>query len=159
MTMSRIQAGGLIHNDHVAMIGMMDIPSQPGVGGRFFSALRDQGINIELIVHLIDVEERDHIVLCVDRDDLSQTLEVAERIRGEVGGKAITSNPEVALVSLFGPDFREQLGVACQMCQALGDQNINILGISTSLSTITCAIGADRLDEAIRALRDAFSLA
>ena len=159
MSGNKIQAGGLIHNDHVAMIGMMDIPSQPGVGGRLFSALSDQGINVELIVHLIDLEERDHIVLCVDREDLSQALAVAERIQEEVGGKAITSDPEVALVSLFGPDFREQRGVACQMCQALGDHGINIRGISTSLSTITCVVEADRLDEAILALRDAFSLA
>ncbi|MFH1928779.1 MAG: ACT domain-containing protein [Chloroflexota bacterium] len=158
MSGSRIQAGGLIHNNHVAMIGMMDIPSHPGVGATLFSAMSDQGINVELIVHLIDLEERDHIVLCVDRDDLSQALAVAERIRGEVGGKAITSDPKVALVSLFGPDFREQRGVAHQMCQALGDHGINIRGISTSLSTITCMIRADRLDEAIRALRDAFSL-
>ena len=159
MTGSRIQAGGLIHNDHVAMIGLMDIPSHPGVGGKLFSALSDQGVNVEFIVHLIDLQELDHIVLCVDREDLSQALEVAERIRGEVGGKAITSDPEVALVSLFGPDFREQRGVACQMCQALGDQGINIRGISTSLSTITCVIESDRLDEAIVALRDVFSLA
>ena len=159
MTGSRIQAGGLIHNDHVAMIGMMDIPSQPGVAGRLFSALSDQGVNVELIVHLIGLEERDHIVLCVDREDLSQALTVAERIREEVGGKAITSDPEVALVSLFGPDFREQRGVASQVCQALGDRSINIRGISTSLSTITCVVDAARLDEAIGALRDAFSLA
>ncbi len=159
MTGSKLQAGGLIHNDHLAMIGMMDIPSRPGVGGRLFSAMSDQGVNVELIVHLIDLEERDHIVLCVDRDDLSQALVVAEGIRGEVGGKAITGDPEVALVSLFGPDFRERRGVACQMCQALGDHDINIRAISTSLSTITCVIGADHLDEAIRALRDAFSLA
>ena len=30
MTDSRLQAGGLIQNDHLAMIGVMDIPSHPG---------------------------------------------------------------------------------------------------------------------------------
>jgi len=158
MTNGKLQAGGLIQNDHLAMIGIMDIPSHPGVGGRLFSALNDQGINVELIVHLIDLEERDHIVLCVDRDDLSQALAVTERIREEVGGKAVTSDPEVAAVSLFGLDFREQRGIASQMCKTLGDCNINIRAISTSLSTITCVIDAQCLDEAIHALRDAFTL-
>ena len=158
MTNGKLQAGGLIQNDHLAMIGVMDIPSRPGVGGMLFSALNDQGINVELIVHLIDLEERDHIVLCVDRDDLSQALAVTERIREEVGGKAVTSDPEVASVNLFGLDFREQRGVASRMCEALGDCNINIRAISTSLSTITCVIGAQHLDEAVRALRQAFAL-
>ena len=158
MTSGKLQAGGLIQNDHLAMIGIMDIPSRPGVGGMLFSALNDQGINVELIVHLIDLEERDHIILCVDRDDLSQALAVTERIREEVGGKAVTSDPEVASVSLFGLDFREQRGIASQMCKTMGDCNINIRAISTSLSTITCVIEAQRLDEAIRALRDAFTL-
>ena len=158
MTDRKLQAGGLIQNDHLAMIGIMDIPSRPGVGGRLFSALSDQGINVEFIVHLIDLEEKDHVVLCVDRDDLGETLAVTERIRKEVGGKAVTSDPEVASVSLFGLDFREQRGVASRMCQALGECNINIRAISTSLSTITCVIEAQRLDEAIRALREAFAL-
>ena len=158
MTNGRLQAGGLIQNDHLAMIGMMDIPSHPGVGGRLFSALSDQGINIEFIVHLIDLEEEDHIVLCVDRDDLSEALTVVEGVREEVGGKAVTSNPEVAAVSLFGLDFREHRGIASQMCKTLGDCSINIRAISTSLSTITCVIEAQRLDEAICALRDAFTL-
>ena len=158
MTNGKLQAGGLIQNDHLAMIGVMNIPSHSGVGGRLFSALSDQGINVELIVHLIDLEEMDHIVLCVDRDDLSEALAVGERIRGEVRGKAVTSAPEVASVSLFGLDFREQRGVASLMCKTLGDCNINIRAISTSLSTITCVIEAQRLDEAVHALREAFTL-
>ncbi len=158
MTNGKLQASGLIQNDHLAMIGVMDIPSRPGVGGRLFSALSDQGINVELIVHLIDWEKKDHTVLCVDRDDLSEALEVVERIREEVGGKAITCDAEVASVSLFGLDFREQRGVASQMCKTLGDCNINIRAISTSLSTITCVIEAQRLDEAVHALREAFTL-
>jgi aspartate kinase len=158
MTNGKIQAGGLIKNDHLAMIGIMDIPSRPGVGATLFSALSDKGINVRLIVHLIDLEEKDHIVLCVDRDDLSQTLTVVRRVQEELGGKAITSDPEVASVSLFGLDFRERHGVASHMFKTLGDCNINIRAISTSLSTITCVIEAQRLGEAVHALREAFTL-
>ena len=158
MTHDKLQAGGLIRNDHLAMIGIMDIPSRPGVGSRLFSALSDLRINVELIVHLIDLEEKDHVILCVDRNDLGEALAVTERIREEVGGKAVTSDPDVASVNLFGLDFREQRGVASRMCNTLGDCNINIRAISTSLSTITCVIEAHRLDDAVSALREAFTL-
>ena len=160
MTKEKIQASGLIRNDHVAEVGLMDIPSQKCVGGKLFPALSEAGINLKLVVHLIDREEKDHIVLCVDRDDLSQALAVAERIREEIGGKAITitSDANVALVSLFNLDFREQQGVVSQIFEALGSCNIGVLGISTSLSTISCMIKSKHLDEAIRALREAFVL-
>ena len=158
MARGKLEAGGLIHRNHLAMVGVMDIPSQPGVGWSIFSALSDQGINVELIVHLIDLEERDHIVVCVDRGNLSQTLKVIGGMREELGARAITSIPEVASVSLFGLDFREQRGVASRMCKALGDRNINIRAISTSLSTITCVIEAQYLDDAIDALRETFAL-
>lgn len=158
MTNDRLQAGGLIHKEHLAMIGIMDIPSRPGVSGKLFSAMDEQGINVELIVNLVDLGERDHIVLCVDRDDLDHALAVAERIRQEVGGKAITSEPDVALVSIFSLDFRESLCVASHMFKTLGDCDINIRGISTSLSTITCVIGAQYLEKALQVLRDAFTI-
>ncbi|HET89796.1 MAG TPA: hypothetical protein ENN99_03520 [Chloroflexi bacterium] len=158
MSSDKLQAGGLVQNDHLAMIGIMDIPSHPGVGSKLFSALSDQEINVELIVHLIDLEREDLIVLCVDRDDLNKALAVIEDVQKDLGGKAVTSNPQVASVSLFGLDFREQRGVASLMCKTLGDCDINIRAISTSLSTITCVIDAYRLDEAIQALRAAFIL-
>jgi len=158
MTDGKPRAGGLIQKDHLAMIGIMDVPSKPGVSGRLFSALAKQGITVELIVNLIDLEERDHIVLCVERDDLNRALAVAEQIRTQVGGKGITSDPNVALISLFSLDLRESLDVASHMFRTLGDCDINIRGISTSLSTVTCAIDARHLDRAVQALRDTFTL-
>ena len=158
MNGSKPQAGGLIQNDHLAMIGIMDIPSRPGVSAELFSALSDEGINVQLIVHLIDLEQLDHIVLCVDRSDLDQALIKIEHIGEELGAKAVTSEPEVALVSLFSVDFREQHGIARHMFKALGDRDINIRAISTSLSTISCLVDSRHLDEALQALREAFTL-
>jgi aspartate kinase len=158
MAVGKLQAGGLIQNNHLAAIGITDIPSRQGVSNRLLSELSEQGINVELIVHLIDLEERDHILVCVDRDDLEGALKVAERIREEVGGNAITSDADVALVSLFGLDFRDQRGIASHMCQALYNRDIKIRAISTSLSTISCLIETQSLDKAVLALRDAFTL-
>jgi aspartate kinase len=158
MTEDKMHAGGLIQKGHLAMIGVMDVPSRPGVSGRLFSALGDQGINVELIVNLVDMGEKDHIVLCVDLNDMDQALAVVEGIREEVGGEAVTSEPGVALVSLFSLDFRERHGVASHMFKTLGDCGINIRGISTSLSTITCIINAQYLEKAVQALREAFML-
>jgi aspartokinase len=44
------------------------------------------------------------------------------------------------------------------MFDALANRDINILAISTSISTISCVIEAKNLAEAAEAIRDAFEL-
>ena len=44
------------------------------------------------------------------------------------------------------------------MFKALASQGINILAISTSISTVSCVIEADRLAKAVQAMRDTFEL-
>ena len=159
MAQGKIQASGLIQNDHVAEIGLMDIPTHRCVGSKLFSALTEGGINLVLVVHLVDREETDHILLCVERSDMDQALDIVQHVCDEVGGKSITSDPEVAVISLFNLDFRERHGVVNQVFQALGEHNIEVRGISTSLSTVSCIVRAQHLDEAVHVLREAFMLA
>ena len=79
-------------------------------------------------------------------------------MREEVGGERIIQRPNVAIISIFGPDFRERPGIASTMFSALGGKQINILAISTSISTLSCVIDADCLDEAVAAMRETFDL-
>jgi aspartokinase len=48
--------------------------------------------------------------------------------------------------------------IAGHMFKTLGDNNINIEGISTSVSSVTCMINSEDLDPALEALRQAFIL-
>jgi len=164
------QAGGLIYKNHLAMIGLMDVPSRPGVGGQFFTAVAQAGIRVELIVNvsnrapsewrapLEDRQLRDHIVLCVDRRQLDQVLEIARKVQEQVGGEALVHDPDVALVSIFSTDPDEIPAIAAHMFRALGDRGINIHGISTSVSTITCLLEGRDLEAAVATLRKAFIL-
>ena len=66
--------------------------------------------------------------------------------------------PEVAIVSIFGPDFRERPGIAGTMFHALAERGVNILAVSTSISTVSCVIESDPLESALVALRETFDL-
>jgi aspartokinase len=70
----------------------------------------------------------------------------------------VISQPEAAIVSIFGPDFRERPGIAGAMFKALADNGINILAISTSISTVSCVIASDDLENGLNALRATFDL-
>ncbi len=158
MEQNRIEAGGLIYKDHVGMVGLIGIPTHPGIGGRYFSRLADSGIHVELIVNLFDGDKYDHILVCVDCDDLDATLEITQKIHESVGSQSVISDREVALVCISSLDFDESQVIAGHMFKALGDNDINIEGISSSVSSVTCLIHADDLEKAVAVLRQAFIL-
>jgi aspartokinase len=110
------------------------------------------------VVQAIDHQDQAQMVLCVDRTDLAASLEAIETIRPEIQPQAVTTRSEVASVAVFGPDFRERPGVAGQMFQALAERNVNILAISTSISTVNCIIELTRLKDALVAIHERFDL-
>jgi aspartokinase len=67
-------------------------------------------------------------------------------------------DPEVALVSISSLDFDQSQVIAGHMFKTLGDNGINIEGISSSVSSVTCMIASQDLCEAVQVLREAFIL-
>lgn len=158
MDKKRVEAGGLIYKDHIGMVGLIGIPTHPGTGGKFFSILADAGIHVELIVTLNDGEKFDHIIVCIDRDDLVKTVEIAQKLHKEFGSQSVIYDSQVALVCVSSLDFDESQFIAGHMFKTLGDNDINIQGISTSVSSVTCMINSEDLEPALTALRQAFIL-
>ena len=97
-------------------------------------------------------------MFCVARDDLEAALDLLGKIRPQLGVKEVIHEPEVGIVSIFGPDFRERPGIAGAMFNALASVGINILAISTSISTVSCVINANRLPEAVKVLEGTFDM-
>jgi len=155
---NRVEAGALIYKNHLSMVGLIGIPTQPGIGGSYFSKLADLGIHVELIVNLFDGDKNDHILVCVDRDDLESALEITQKIHETVGSQSVIHDRHVALVCISSLDFGDSQVIAGHMFNALGENGINIEGISTSVSSVTCLIHADDLEKAVTALRQAFIL-
>jgi len=156
--MAKIKIGGIMQTTGLAKVGVMSIPDQPGIAGKIMSAMGERGINVQFIVQLIDIKEFGHVVFCIAEDELEHAQDILESVREEVGGERIIQRPNVAIISIFGPDFRERPGIASEMFSALGAKQINILAISTSISTLSCVIDAGRLDDAVGAMRETFDL-
>ena len=156
--MAKVRIGGIIRNSNLAKVGVMGIPDRPGVAGAILSGLGRAGVNVEFIVQCIDLNNNDHVVFCVARDDLETALSTLEKIKPELGAKEVIHNPEVGIVSIFGPDFRERPGIAGGMFSALASVGINILAISTSISTVSCVIDANLLPEAVKVLEGTFDM-
>ena len=62
------------------------------------------------------------------------------------------------MLSVFGPHLREKPKVPGVMFNALAGNGINVIAISTSISSVSCVIEAAYLDAAIQALQDTFEI-
>jgi aspartate kinase len=154
----RIKVGGVLKNDCLASISVLAVNDQPGIAAAVLDALGQRGLNVQFVVQVIDHQEQDQMVLCVDRDDLSACLAAIETVRPGLQPAKVAANPNVASVAIFGPDFRERPGIAARMFRSLASRGVNILAISTSISTVTCIVDASNLQSALDALQDSFEL-
>ncbi len=156
--MKKVRIGGMMHSSGLAMVGVLAMPSRPGIAGKILSTLGNHTINVPFIVQIVDHNGNDHVVFCVRSVDLPAVLDLLEDIRQEVLAKEVLHETNVGTVSIFGPDFRQRPGIAGQMFAALGRAGINIKAISTSMSTITCVIEGSRVRDALAALEETFEL-
>ena len=156
--MPKIKIGGIMQTTGLAKVGVMSIPDRPGTAGHIMRALGEREINVQFIVQCIDIRDNDHVVLCIAQEDLVRARDILEQVKNELGAEQVIQRDNVAVLSIFGPDFRERPGIAGTMFSALGERGINILAISTSISTLSCVIDADRIQEAVLAMRETFDL-
>jgi aspartokinase len=158
MKMEKIKAGGIIQNANLVKIGLNSVPNRPGIASKVFSVLGKKGINVQFIVQAIELNSRANMTLCVGMEDMEIALSAINEIKAEVQPELITNQPNVAIVSVFGPHFRDYPGIAAVVFSTLASVDINILAISTSISTISCVIDGERLTDAVNAISEKFDV-
>jgi len=152
----KVKVGGIMASAGLATVSILSLPDRPEVVGVVLQALGKRSINIEFIVHTLDLEGKGNMTFCIDQKNLEGALEVLEGVRSFIEAKGISYHPNVAVISVFGPHFRERPMISGLMFNALGITGINVLAISTSISSCSCVIQADRAEDALRALHETF---
>ena len=140
----------------LATVSILSLPNRPDVAGTVLHALGRRNINIEFVVHNLDLEGNGNMTFCIDQKDLEAALGALEGVKPLIEAKGISYHPNVAVISVFGPHFRERPMISGLMFNALGTAGINVLAISTSISSCSCLIQADQAEDAVRALHETF---
>lgn len=153
-----IPIGGIMSHRRLCLVGVMSTPDRPGVAAQLFKALASVRLNAQFIVHCIDLENQSQIQFCVAASDRPLVQAAVGPVAEALGSMRVILTEPVAMLSVFGPDFRERPGIAAQAFDALGALGINILAVSTSISTITCVIDDAHYDAAMAAFHQAFEL-
>ncbi|MBU1487253.1 aspartate kinase [bacterium] len=149
---------GVAADTDQAKVTIVDIPDQPGMAARVFGELAKSHINVDTIVQSSSLKGTNDISFTVTKSDLKKTLKTLKKVSNDLTASGVSSDDEVAKVSVVGVGMRSYSGVAAKMFKALADEEINIEMISTSEIKISCIIRRDKADEAVRALHRAFEL-
>lgn len=155
---AKIKVGGILQSRGLCLVGVMSAPDRPGIAAGIFAALGAERLNVQFIVQNIDLNQDAHVQFCVAAEDCERVLACVQPVALSLGARKVTLQRPVALVSVFGPDFRERPGIAGTAFGALAQAGINILAVSTSISTITCVIEDDAFERAVGALDGVFAL-
>jgi len=157
-SMEEIVVSGVTSNKNHAKISLLDMPDRTGLAAQMFQAIAQENINLDMIVQNVSEHGMTSISFTVLKDDLSRTLEVVRRIKGDIGAAGIEFDEKIAEVSVVGIGMRSHAGIAARMFQTLAEENINIQMISTSEIKISCVIDEEHTERAVKALHDKFEL-
>jgi len=154
----RIPIGGIIESRDLVMVAVHSAPNQPGVAGKVLNLMGENGVNVEFITESSNIENCADISFCFKSSQKLKVEAFFQKLRSLVKAQGEKWIDDVGIVSIYGPHFREKPAIAGKMCSALGAADINILGISTSISTVSCVVKNDKIPAAKEAILTQFKL-
>ncbi|MCM8779449.1 MAG: aspartate kinase [Candidatus Omnitrophica bacterium] len=141
-----------------AKLTICDVPDRPGIAANLFTEIASGGINVDMIVQNVSHTGRTDISFTVLKPDLRKTLKITKKVAREIDAGEVIYDEDIARVSIVGVGMKSHPGVASLMFSALARHKINIEMISTSEISISCVIRKKFVEEAVRALHEAFKL-
>ena len=151
---------GVAHDVTEAKITVLGIPDEAGKAAVVFRALADAEINIDMVLQNVSTlkDNTTDITFTCPRDDGPRAMELLTRLQGDNDWGDILYDDQVGKVSLVGAGMKSHPGVTATFTEALAEQDINIELISTSEIRISVLIREEAVNDAVRALHEAFEL-
>ena len=156
--MERPIVSGISSIDSEAKLTIRGVPDIPGVAAKILSPISEAGIEVDVIVQNISAENNTDFTFTVDKDDAKKAEGILQTTSQTLGGGSIEVDDEIAKISIVGRGMRAHAGVASKMFQALAKHEINISMITTSEIKISVVIKKEEMENAVKALHDAFDL-
>lgn len=157
-SMEDVLVRGIAHNLDEAKFTVRHVPDKPGIAANIFAKLADKGVNVDMIIQNIGADGFTDLSFTVSTEDIEKTSSLSKLIKADAGAQEVTCDEDIAKVSVVGVGMRSHAGVAMKLFKVLAEKNINIEMISTSEIKVSVVISQDRVQEAVKALHEAFEL-
>lgn len=156
--METLLVSSIAYDNDQACVSLCNIPHHIGTAASIFGPLAEQNILVDMIIQAASRKGLTDITFTVSRKDLSRACDLMEELTKSIGGENVECATNVAKVSLIGVGMRNHAGVAAKAFNALKNENIDVLLISTSEIKISCLIEEKYTELAVRTLHDVFEL-
>ncbi len=157
-TMERPLISGIAFNREEAKLTVLGVPDRPGIAAHILGPIAEANIDVDMIVQNVGHDGTTDFSFTVHRNEFKKAMAVLEKVKDEIGARAVIGDDKIAKVSLVGVGMRTHAGIASKMFKALSDENINIQMISTSEIKISVVVDDKYMELAVRALHQAFEL-
>ena len=156
--LEQVDVRGAALETNEAKVTIRDVPDRPGVAAAIFGEMARHHVNVDMIVQNVSAEGHTDLSFTVQKIDVPNARRVAEELAGRIGAGAVDIDEDIAKISVVGVGMRSHTGVAEKMFQALAENEINIVMITTSEIKISVVIDGAGGERALRAVHDAFEL-
>ena len=156
--MEKVLVRGIALDENIAKISIFEVPDQPGIAFKLFSALAKSNIHVDMIVQNVNRTAVNDISFTIDVDELQEAVAVAQKFAFEVKAQKVEYDQGVAKLSVIGTGIVANAEIASKFFEALFELGINIQTISTSEIKISCLIDKERAKEAMVHIHKKFDM-
>lgn len=149
---------GIAHDTSEVKVTIRGVPDTTGVAAKVFSALAGNMVSVDMIIQNISQDGITDISFTCPGADLPRAKETVELILPDINAREYAVDEDIAKVSLVGTGMKSSPGVAARAFATLGENDINILAISTSPIRLSVVVDSAQAAAAVRCLHTAFGL-
>lgn len=150
----RLKIYDVLHNDYLCRI-CLNLPSLDRLD-QLFRRLDDHQIKLKFLAFLRGPQNLRHISFCVERSHLKTVRSMVEQLLPP--DTSFDFFDEAGTVAIYGPHFGERFGILDSMHHALTSQGVEVMGISTTVSTSFLVVRAEAVGRAVAILKQLFEI-
>ena len=156
--MEQHSVDGLTVSNQDLMISLKKVPVSSIILNRCLDALSAANVNVDIITQTAPVKNAIDVSFIVYASDLEKVRDIINALGDEYPEIKLVINKDITRLSISGIGMRTQSGVSAKFFQAMADNNVQLLMITTSEISISCIIRNDDAERAIAATKAAFHL-
>ena len=149
---------GVAHDSTESLATVRRVPNEPGMAAKVFTMLAEAGVNVDMIVQASASTGTADISFTVPESAVKQVQNTLLDKQEVLGYHSFDVDTTVGKVAVVGVGMKTHAGLAAKFFQALSDEGINVLMISTSEIRIAALVPLDQLNDAVKALHTAYGL-
>ena len=149
---------GIAHDTSEIKFTIRGVPDMTGVAAKVFSALASNMVSVDMIIQNTSEEGMADISFTCPSADEARARETLEHVMLDIKAREYVVDEDIAKVSLVGTGMKSSPGVAARAFKTLGENQINIIAISTSPIRLSIVVDAAQVAAAVRCLHTAFEL-